>query len=299
MSLLSSTQGTPDRVLSLIRVLAAHSGALPREELLTWINPSFARNGTPRSASKDAASQTWGATSSLGLAVAREGAYVLRDPQTDWDRSVLADAVHDRLCSIDENDPDAVIFQVFAYIAVRSQQEQGIGWLHALSRRELADAVETHLTARDDTATDGRRFNDTKIAPFWRWIAFLGLSVDLPVDGDHPYVAGRLSRELARTELPIGEELPGDTIVKAVADRMPYLDGGAGFLAMADRMNVRRSARLLSPLLSTALRDLHEEGRITIGVRGDAADLITLAPDRFSSVSTVQFITIQAARVHD
>ena len=293
MSLLSSTQGTPDRVLSLVQVLAAHGGSLPRDELLTWINPAFERGGAPRQTPKEAANQTWGAASSLGLAVAQDGHYALTEPAADWSRRAMADAVHDRLRALDDSDPDAVVLQVFTYIVVRSQHARGVGWLRTLTGKQLADAVDAHLTARDDTATDGRRFNDTKLAPLWRWTAFLGLSVDLPGEGDYPYVTERLSRELAREGLPIGQELPAATVLATIAKRMPYLDGGTLFEAMSERMGVGRNPRTLSPVLSHALRDLDEEGRIELGTRGDATGLVSLASDHFSRISSLQFVTLR------
>jgi len=298
MSLLSSTSGTPDRVLSLVQVLAAHGGELPREELLTWINPPFVRDGAVRQTPKDAATQTWGATSSLGLAVARAGLYALVEPAADWNRATLADVVHDRLCALDESTPDAVVLQVFAYVVARSLHEQGVSWVGALTDKQFADSVEAHLTSRDDTAADGRRFNGTKLAPLRRWTAFLGLSVELPGEGDYPSVSERLSRELVREGLPVGEELPAATLLATIAKRMPYLDGGALFEAMTERMGVGRSTRTLSPVLSHALRDLDEEGLIEIGARGDATGLVWLAPDRFSAVSTMQFVTLRPGISH-
>ena len=60
MSLLSSTQGTPERVLSLLQVLAAHDGQMDRADLLAWLNPAFTQK-TTRAIIGPAAEQTLGA----------------------------------------------------------------------------------------------------------------------------------------------------------------------------------------------------------------------------------------------
>lgn len=56
--------------------------------------------------------------------------------------------------------------------------------------------------------------------PFWRWIGLVGLAVNLPGGGFHPYVAPRLARELAQSSLPRGEEVPIRDVLDLVAERM-------------------------------------------------------------------------------
>jgi len=65
MSLLSSTQGTPERVWSLVSALHANGGTLDRTETIEWLNPGFLRDGQDIRERPDALNQTLGAASSL------------------------------------------------------------------------------------------------------------------------------------------------------------------------------------------------------------------------------------------
>jgi hypothetical protein len=291
MSLLSDTQGTPDRVLSLLQLLAAHDGRLPRAEVLAWLNPAFV-HGTPRSNASPAADQTIGAALSLNFISQADDGYRLEDGLEVETLDALADLTHQRLLSLDPTHPDAVLPQAFAFIAARAEQARGTAWLHNTTNKLLGEAINAALPERTDTAAEGRRFNEYKLPPFWRWTILQGLALDLPGQGPHPYVAPRLALELARADLPRGEELPVRALLDVVAERMPYLDGGPLYRAAAEKLDLPAQARALSPLLSTALRDLHEEGVLTLGARADAAGLVSLADDRFSPIKAVQFVVL-------
>jgi hypothetical protein len=291
MSLLSDTQGTPDRVLSLLQLLAAHDRRLARAETLAWLNPSFVQ-GTPRSNASPAADQTMGAALSLNFISQVENEYRLEDGLEVATLDALADLTHRRLLSLDPAHPDAVLPQAFAFIAARSDQARGTAWVHNATNKTWAEAVNAALPERANTDAEGRRFNEYKVAPFWRWTIMQGLALDLPGQGSHPYVAPRLARELATSDLPRGDEIPVRALLDLVAERMPYLDGGPLYRAAAEKLGLAAQGRALSPLLSTALRDLHEEGVITLGARADAAGLVSLADDRFSPTKAVQFVIL-------
>src|SRR3546814_8755062 len=66
MSLLSSTQGTPERVWSLVSVIAGNGGALCKADAATWLNPGFTRNGESVQEKPTAFGQVLGAATSLG-----------------------------------------------------------------------------------------------------------------------------------------------------------------------------------------------------------------------------------------
>lgn len=295
MSLLSSTQGTPDRVLSLLQVLAAHDGQMGRADLLAWLNPPFIQ-ATPRAIIGPAAEQTLGAALSLNFVSQEDGRCQVNDGQEFASLDDLADLTHQRLLSLDSEHADAVLPQAFAYIVARSEQAKGTAWLHAATNKALADALNAVLPRRVNTAAEGRRFNEYKFAPFWRWMILIGLALDLPGDGPHPYVSSRLARELAQSDLPRGEQIPIRRFLEVIAERMPYLDGGALYNSAAEKLGLPTHGRGVSPILSTALRDLDEEGVLALGSLTDAAGLVNLADDRFSRIKAVQFVTLPTER---
>jgi len=63
-----------------------------------------------------------------------------------------------------------------------------------------------------------------------------------------------------------------------LAERVPYLDGGHMYVEAAKRIQHTPTARKLSPLLSSALRDLNDVGALELRLRGDTGDVVRLAP---------------------
>lgn len=293
MSLLTSTQGTPERVWSALGMLSALGGRADRNELAHWLNPRFSQGGAPRPTGGEAELAVVGCAVSLGL-VTREGTdYVLTAPPPS-DYVGFADAVHDRLCSIAADAADRVLLEVFAWMSTEVDVRQATAWVSA-SREEFADAADAAIGGGAGPQGE-RRFNSTKLASWRRWMGFVGLSVELPSPlGFQPHLAERLSRELARSGLPCDVELPVGVVLEALSERMPYADGGSLYrTAMARRGGT--PTRRVSRLLSVALRDLHDEGRLRLGVTGDATGLRELAPD-LHAVNSVQ--TILLLECHD
>lgn len=292
MSLLSSTQGTPERVWSALGALEAHGGRLEHVEFLRWLNPRFSLKAGLRTLGGDADDQTVGAAMSLGF-VRKEGSESMLGVSCPANYGAFADLVHDRLCSIDGDDPDAVLFEVFAWIATEVEAQQSTGWIGSAQNDQFADAADLGIGARPDRQ-GMRRFNATKVTPWRRWMTFLGLAADFPRGlGFYPYVADRLSRELSRSGMRTGEEVPIATVLEIVARRMPYLDGGRMFEAASARRENAPQGRRLSAILSIALRDLHDEGGLELRVRGDATDLRDLSRDDLHAVKSVQTIVLK------
>jgi hypothetical protein len=294
MSLLSSTQGTPERTLSLVQVLAAHDGRLPRDQLLAWLDPAIGRDASEVGASV-AADHTLGSASSLDFASLSTGHYILEAGLEVRDLDHFADLTHQRLLSLPVEKADSVLLRAFAFIVARTEQTKGTGWLHSATNKVVADAIDKSFPGRANTSAEGRIFNEYKMAPFWRWITLVGLAVVLPAGGYHPSVAARLGRELALSDLPTETEIPIRQVLDVIAERMPYLDGGKLFAAAAEGLGLPAQARSLSPVLSTALRDLDEVGELTLGYRKDAPGLVSLADDRFSRIKAVQFVTLKGS----
>lgn len=292
MSLLSSTQGTPERVWSLVKLVEAHEGAMPRDQLLGWLAPAFTQGGQRRALSGELDGQALGAATSLGLVRRESGDYALDQPAASSFQS-FADQTHARLTAIDGQDPDYVVLEVFAFVVAEVERHQSTDWINA-SAQEFADAVEHALGGGYDS-TGERRFNSTKLAQWRRWLVFIGLGLELPSTGFYPYVAERLLRELRSAELPTGRPIPAAEILSIIAKRMPYLDGGDLFVTLSRRLGLRLPARRITRVLSIALRDLHDEGSVTLAVRGDATDLVELAADGQHPVKTVQTVVLAEA----
>lgn len=291
MSLLSDTSGTPDRVLSLLQLLEAHGGTLPETEVATWLNPPFVENRVARATHIAGVDQTIGAARGLGFVATADGVCALAHGLENMTLPKLADLTHDVLIAAAADDANGVLPRVFAFVAARSEQVRGTGWVKSTTNVDFAGAVNKVLPQRADTSAKGRAFNEFRVAPFWRWMAFVGLGIDLAGDW-HPYLAERLDIELRRSGLPRGVEVPVRDLLEVIRTRMPYLDGGAMYVEVAGHLGLPSPARALSPLLSTALRDLHEEGALKVGARPDAAGVLSLAADPMSAVSAVQYVIL-------
>ena len=281
MALLAATQGTPERVFSLLRILAAHGDTMDRQALVGWLNPRFAIGGEPAREEKTAVDQTIQAALGLGLidSSQRQSVQLTISPVPE-DYTSFADVVHDRLTSMTPDEADFVLLEAFAWQAVQIEIEGSTQWIDDWTADEFADKADAALTP---TGWNGdKRFNATKRAPWRRWIEFMGLGYPLPSGHAYPYVTARLERQLCLGAVPIGKELSAGEFMRAVSKHLPYLDGGSLFVEYASRLNLRMPDRSLSRLLSSALRDLQDDGVITLIVRGDSSENYTLAADPFS-----------------
>jgi hypothetical protein len=252
--------------------------------------PPFVQGRDQRAITGEPDGQALGAAASLEL-VKREGTSYSLTSSLAGSYSAFADQVHGRLCSINSSDPDYVVLETFAWVVAEVERRRSTAWAGA-NPQEFADAVEHAIGGGQDASGD-RRFNSTKIPAWRRWIVFMGLGVDLPGNiGFYPYIAERLARELSASGLPTDVDLPAAEPLELIAQRMPYIDGGFLFLQIASRTGLHLPARRISRLLSIALRDLHDEGMIVLGMRGDASDLLELAPDGQHPIRNIQTIRL-------
>ena len=110
----------------------------------------------------------------------------------------------------------------------------------------------------------------------------------------HPLPSARIDRELRRGDFPEDKEVEVDEFLGALASRAPYLDGGRIYVAAAKRMGHMPAPRALSPVLSTALRNLHDEGSIELIVRGDVRNPIRLSADTTHKVQAFQAVVLNS-----
>ncbi|POF32610.1 hypothetical protein [Roseibium marinum] len=291
MSLLSSTQGTPERVWSLVSLLATQEGQITRAEAEGWLNPTFLSDGAVVSEKSTAFSQVLGAATSLGVVEADGDELRLVPSCTTENYAGFGDWVHEHLAKLDSLEKDAVVLETFAWLAVESDRKGGTGWISEETNSSFADAADEALPEGKDD--DGeRRINATKLPTWRRWLISLGLMVPLPLSTNpfHPLIEGRLVRELAKAGIEQGKRVSADDFINILSARMPYLDRGRMYLQTMRRIGHERGARRLSPILSSALRNLHDEGLIEFQRPGDSGDLVHLSadqPHRFEAFQSV------------
>lgn len=285
MSLLSSPGGTPERVWSALRIVGAEGGQMGRDDLWGWLSPAYRVNGGTPTRPKDAERHTVGAATSLGLLIGEGTTYRLDAPVMET-YEAYADVVHDRLSAMPEEHADFLMLEAFAWLGIVADAK-GTEWAGV---GDFGDKVEEAL---GDPSVSERRFNSTKQTPWRRWMCFLGLGVELPVQAKfHPCVTPRLDIELGRSGLPVGAPLPVRDVLQVIGQRMPYIDNGALRASVAAVRGLPLDQNRVSRLLSTGLRDLHDEGRLELSSHGDATGYVDLAPS-FHKVKSVLTITLR------
>jgi hypothetical protein len=239
------------------------------------------------------ARDTLGAASSLGLVQYDRSEASLC--VTVGSAEELADHLHDHLANLPPGDSNSVLFETYAWLVAESDHRGDLGWVYDLDRKVFADQANLALLGEDE---DGRPMNDTKVVPWRRWLAFLGLGVPLPLPNvpDYPSPASRIEREIHRARLPVGEEISAARFLTILAERMPYLDGGRLFIQASQRIGHAPRSHTLSPLLSAALWDLHDEGAIVLRPRGDSADAINLSGDQSHEIQTFNLVEVKRGK---
>ena len=277
MSLMSDTQGTPERVWALVRLVAARGGRIPREEVRHWLDPI-----SWDASESTAVAQTVGAASSLELVNldATTKSLILGINKIPGDPLAFTDWIHERLVGLPSLHPDAVVLRAFAWFVANSAKQQGTTWMNGLSNQNIADSIRSALGHDSEGAT----FNATRY-PRWRdWITFLGLGYDVPLKGStifFPYVIERMRRlrDDIFKDVNTSVEIDAKAFLERLARRMPYLDGGTLFDDMAQRVGWSPTSRQLSSVMSTALRGLHDCGTLELRMYGDTRDAWSLSPD--------------------
>ncbi len=286
MSLLTDTQGTPERVWSAMSAVTAADGLLGRDDLQALLNPNFVRNGQEREPTDVAPKQAIGSTVSLGLINLENGSYRL-GVEAASDYAAFTDRVHARLCSIEADDADYLVLETYAWMLLEIDKRQSLHWT-AQAAPTFANAAENAI---GNPAGGDLRINGTKVTPWRRWIQVMDLAINLPGDlGFHPSLTGRLTREIDGMDLPRDMEIPFADFLAAASRAMPYIDGGALQDVVLKKTGQKPDRRRLSRLLSIGLRDLSDAGRIELVIRGDAANTFELAADDRAAASVLGIV---------
>jgi hypothetical protein len=294
MSILSSTQGTPERVWSLVSLVAANDGRIDRAEAANWLNPTFLENNQLID-DKDSFAQVQGAATALG-ALTLVNKVLELNPACDTNNyTSFADWSHRHLRGLESDQKDAVILEAYAWVMARCQQEGDASWFRAMSASEQADAINEALPEGSDDDGD-RRMNTSKLASWRRWLIFLGLMEELPFSGPSRYhlsATKRVAREIDTNILPRNVEMTGEDFLFHLRSSGPYLDGGKMFLERARNNRIKPDERRLSPIFSSALRDLHDAGVLELKILGDRPGYHTLTGDIAHKVGAFHAVTIR------
>ena len=294
--MLSRPQGTPERVWSLVAGLTALGGEAKRSAFDELLNPGYSKDGMPVRAKESLAADAVGAAVSLGLIDAgRDKASLVSDVRLN-DLPAFADYVHDRLALLKSGETDSAILDAYSWLGAESDKQGGLSWIYDLGREEFADKANAALVGEDE---DGRLINTTKVVPWRRWLAFIGLGVPLPLPNtpNFPSPTARIARELERAAIEPGTTMPAEAFLTLLAGRMPYLDRGRLFAQACQRIGHSPSPRRLSPMLSVALRDLHDDGVIELLLSGDASDHVRLAEDAAHVVDAFTAVCVFRAKL--
>ena len=290
MSLLSSPQGTPERVWSLVAGLSAMGGTSSRGAYDELLNPGFERDGAEVKAKASLAADAHNAALSLGL-VENDRNQVSLKVLVPSDFAGFADLLHDRLAALEVDSADTAILGGYAWMVAESDRKGGVEWIYQTGRDAFADQANTGLS--------GKEMNPTRLPAWRRWLAFLGLGVTMSHDRnapDYPSPATRMVRELQRSELKADSQHGATEFLTLLARRMPYLDRGRLFNQACQRISHAPSGARLSPLLSSALRELHDDETIRLVPSGDAAERVRLTEDPAHPIDTFTTVVVFPTR---
>ena len=295
MALLAATQGTPERLWAIIKILEAYDGTIARAELQKWLKPRFDGISDASRDEKDRGlvNQTLQAASGLGLIESGREIVSLLIPSVPLDIGGFSDLVHSLLAR-SEVAADADIFEAYACVVVQCELLGNRQWLNDWTTAQIADLLTRSLTPRAISTSD-QRYNTSRHAAWIRWIEFVGLNETLSSRMMLVSVTARLHRALRASDLPRDRPISPEEFLTWVAATLPYLDKGTLFLEAARRMG-HSPGNTISRLLSAALRDLHEDEVLRLVVpRGDARVEAKLATDSLAEIGAFNALTLNGS----
>lgn len=296
MALLAATQGTPERLWALAKILDAHGGTVPRTQLQQWLKPRFDGSLDSSREEKDRSlvGQVLQAASGLRLIESGRERVDLLIASLPSDINAFADVVHGLLLAQPEQAADADILDAYACAVVQTEMLGNRQWLSDWTSAQIADLLTRSLTPRAVETSD-QRYNPYRHPAWMRWLDFVGLNETLSSKTTLLSVTNRLERGLRASELPRDQALGPEEFLSWIASNLPYLDKGTLFLAAAKRMG-HAPAATVSRLLSAALRDLHEDELIRLVVpRGDAQVGAKLAPDSLAKIDAFNAVVLNGS----
>lgn len=279
MSLLSATQGRPERVRALFNLVHGCGGALARADIAAWMAPPRRGHGLSPGDTKLALDATLQVASDMKL-VSRSREQVEVIHGTPLSTSEFADHVHNHLTNLPLEDKDCVVLAAYAAAAAMAEVENTLSLRWGKESADRIDSLLMKFMPRTDEEVqkNTKIFNSAKVGAWKNWLTCMGLAWSW---GSEILLspAERIRREsFAFFEVRgTGAEIDAVEFGKWVAVRFPYLDGGYLFEKVADAVELPKS-RPASHLLTRALRELHDDEHIELLQYGDSARSLELAP---------------------
>lgn len=288
MSVLEAIQHTPERLHALAQLLKV-AGPIGREDL----QDLMLAHQPPAERATEAVKQAIAAAASLDLVRPDRDLIALPDsfdPPTTF--LAFTDTCYDGFLSASAPDNNAIVLDAFALIANDCNKRQDLLWLFNVDREAFVGDIEGHLNANSG---EKRTFNTTRITPWKRWLIALGLAIEIPQSLFYPDITRRLVRELDRDpRLALGMPMEATNFLIWARQRLPFLPGGERCRALGMAAESPRTADFL---LSSAMWNLHEEGRLSLTRASDDPTAVELRHDRsgaFRFISTVTINTTEA-----
>ena len=144
-SVLSSPQGTPERVWSLVAGLIALGGECDRPTFEALLNPGYVKDGVLVRAKDTLAGDALGAASSLGLVKAGPDKAVLTSGLNLGDAMAFADYVHDRLSSLKSGETEILASRSQLSLPVMPRGDTTRAWFRAVLDDEVASETSSKL----------------------------------------------------------------------------------------------------------------------------------------------------------
>lgn len=295
MSILSQPQGSPERVWSLVNGIQASGGKLSPEDFGALLNPGYMRDGAKIFAERTLAQDATGVCTSLRLVIKESNSfhYALEKSLT---YDTFSDIIHDILINTPDEEANSTVLNAYAWLVAESHKQRDLSWSAFKDTRSFVEEMLEGLTAADD---DGARpMNTTKLPAWRRWLAFLGLCESLPGLTNAPLwhfsPARRIKKELQRVSLPEGQTITGSELLRVIANRCPYLDGGRKYQKACSKMGYVHGQRELSAALTVGLRELEAEEVLEFGLLGDSSDALLMVPDPTLRTNSFNRVTIRA-----
>jgi hypothetical protein len=279
MSLLSDTQGRPHTVRAVIQTMKLLGGKLPDDEVVRWFLPGPFQ-GEDAEKAKSRVSQTLGCARSLGWVETDRRVHRLINLEIPTTPDAFLDHLHATLCATDKVE-DRRVLEAYSVVVIHMEEERTTDWLKDWTAPRLADFIDLAIRGGEEGP---RTFNTTKLTAWPEWLEGIGLAWNSKSERSLkqflPDPMPRLQRELPHlgAELGFDRELSPYEFLRALGRRMPYLDGGAILQDISERMKRPLPQDRVTLVLARALRELGEDGGLTLVSRGDAATRVLQIP---------------------
>ena len=296
MSLLNYTAGTPGRVFALLRLVRqlGSEASVSRELATAWMADAEIR--TRESANKGRPKEGMDHTCTFACETG-----LLEGPvegpwrtSTDWvDIDQMADAVHERLAHLTDDDDNSIVLGAYAVLLMYGDLEGHFGWGIRV-QKQVANELNDRLVALKNVKK-GDVISDEKFRTWEGWIAAMGLlRPEANLLPFAPYPLPRMRREigvLCRLHGP-NSKMPAREFWEELTDRMPYMDNGRLWNSIRSKLGASLG---ISPFVSTlsypssiCMHQLAEENVIKLELVPDAQLGLRLkGPDRVISRITL------------